>query len=292
VFFIDSNGVRLHCATLGNSATLGSGPTLVFCHGLVFGSMASWYFSIAAKLAQRYRVVLYDMRGHGKSEIATAGYDLDTLANDLAAVIEHTVPRGEDITLIGHSYGALVALRYALKRKRYLRDLILVDAPLPASRYVYPSLADITSVDMLETQLSLSHLSSANVHSRRKDRVRERLETLFLKSSLRADIATSGDISDTELRRFDTSTLCIYGRDSDCAQVGRRLEKILPYAQLSWLDCGHYIIEEAPQQLLQTIESYLLKRQRPFVERKQLVANGEIFFERRTLKMDGSSGHK
>jgi pimeloyl-ACP methyl ester carboxylesterase len=232
------------------------------------------------------------MRGHGKSEITTTGYDLDTLAGDLAAVIDHTVPRGDDITVIGHSYGALTALRYALKRKRHVRDLILVDAPLPASRYVYPSLAGITSVEMLEAQLSLSHLSGANMHSRRRDRVRERLETLFLKSSLRADIATSDDISDTELRRFDTSTLCIYGRHSDCAQVGQRLGKILPYAQLSWIDCGHYIIEEAPQQLLQTIESYLLKRQRPFVERKKLVANGEVFFERRAMKMDGSGGYK
>lgn len=278
MFYVENNGVRLHCATLGN------GPAIVLCHGLIFGSMASWYFSVAAKLAQRYRVVLFDMRGHGKSDLTASGYDVDTLASDLSAVIEHTVPRGDDVRIVGHSYGALVALRYALQRKRHLRDLILVDAPLPAARYVYPSIADIDSPELLDDCLSRD-ADNARLGSRRRERMRDRLETLLLKSSLREDVAAAGDISDAALRRFDTSTLCIYGRHSDCADVGKRLGEILPYAQLEWIDCGHYIIEEAPQTLLHTIEAYLIRRERPFIERRQLVANG-TYIERRAMKVE------
>ncbi|MFT3930910.1 MAG: alpha/beta hydrolase [Spongiibacteraceae bacterium] len=281
MFFVDNNGVRLHCVTLGN------GPAIVLCHGLVFGSMASWYFSIAAKLAQRYRVILFDKRGHGKSDMTSAGYDIDTLASDLAAVIEHTVPRGEDVTLIGHSYGALVALRYALNRKRRVRDLILVDAPLPASRYVFPSFAKITSREGLETHLSALLPPNLSTSSRRIGRIKERLETLLLNSSLRADVASAGDIIDAELRRLDTPTLCIYGRQSDCAEVGLRLKKILPRAKLEWIECGHYILEEAPQELLGVIESYLDSQEGqewPVVERRQLVANGSLVIERRLTR--------
>lgn len=265
MFFVENNGVRLHCATLG------SGPAIVLCHGLVFGSMATWYFSVAAKLAQRYRVILFDKRGHGKSDMTASGYDIDTLASDLAAVIEHTVPRGEDVTVMGHSYGALVALRYTLSRKRRLRDLILVDAPLPASRYVFPSLAGITSPETLSTQLSALLPPNLPSSSRRLGRMRERLQTLLLDSSLRADVAAAGDIIDAELCRLDTHTLCVYGRDSDCAEVGHRLGRILPYARLEWIDCGHYIIEEAPQELLRVIDAYLIRRQRTEERKRQLL---------------------
>ncbi len=278
MFYVDNKGVRLHCVTLG------SGPSIVLCHGLVFGSMASWYFSVAAKLAQHFRVIMFDKRGHGKSDMAIAGYDIDTLADDLSAVIEHTVPLDEDVTIIGHSYGALVALRYTLGRTRHVRDLILVDAPLPASRYVFPSFAKITSREGLETHLQALLPPNLSSSSRRVGRIKERLETLLLNSSLRADVESAGDIIDTELRRLDIPTLCIYGRHSDCAEVGLRLGKILPRAKLEWIECGHYILEEAPQELLRLIENHLNSQEWPVVERRKLVANGCDLVERRTRR--------
>jgi pimeloyl-ACP methyl ester carboxylesterase len=286
VFFIDQNGVRLHCAEMG------SGPTVVLCHGLVFGSMASWYFSVAAKLAQRYRVVMFDKRGHGKSDMPASGYDLPTLVDDLSAVIDHTVLRDEPVTLIGHSYGALVALHYALQRKRRIRDLILIDAPLPASRYVFPSLSGITSKEILHAHLPALLHGCVPTHSRRLARVKERLEFLLINSSLRADVAAAGDIADSELRNLATHTLCIYGRQSDCADAGKRLAENLPHAQLAWIDSGHYILEEAPQKLLGIIEAYLLQRERP-VERRKTVVNGSYAIERRReIRKESSSGYQ
>jgi pimeloyl-ACP methyl ester carboxylesterase len=54
--------------------------------------------------------VLYDRRSHGRSDRPPAGYDIDTLADDLAAVIEHFDLH--DITLIAHSLGSKEAVRY------------------------------------------------------------------------------------------------------------------------------------------------------------------------------------
>ena len=66
------NGVRLHWQELG------SGPPLVMLHGLLVGSLATWYFTAAPALAARGHVVLYDLRGHGLSERAPSGYDVAT----------------------------------------------------------------------------------------------------------------------------------------------------------------------------------------------------------------------
>lgn len=117
-------------------------------HGLVFGSIATWYFTAAAKLATRFNVVMYDQRGHGKSDLTASGYDLNTLASDLEGVVDH-YRQSSDVSgfaLVGHSYGALVALTYALRFPARVSRLVLIDAPLPASRYVYPSMAGVETV--------------------------------------------------------------------------------------------------------------------------------------------------
>lgn len=272
MFFVENNGVRLHCASMG------SGPTLVLCHGLVFGSMASWYFSIATKLAQHYLVILFDLRGHGKSDVTATGYDLATMAGDLNAVINHAVPSGESVTLIGHSFGALLALRYTLDTPRKVNRLVLVDAPLPASRYILPSIADTTSLEMLLEQLPTPRSQVTN-GVRRANRMRERLQYLLLHSSLRADVAAMGDIDDIELRRLGIPVLCVYGRLSDCTAAGERLVMQLPLAQLHWLNCGHYILEEAPQELLRVLTSFLEPD-----ERKDIVALATSFFAEPLLR--------
>ncbi|MGH7285457.1 MAG: alpha/beta fold hydrolase, partial [Polyangiaceae bacterium] len=54
------NGVALHVQRLGEN-----GSPVVMLHGLFVGSMASWYFTAAPALAEKHRVLLYDLRGNG-----------------------------------------------------------------------------------------------------------------------------------------------------------------------------------------------------------------------------------
>ena len=110
-----------------------SGPTsVVMLHGLLIGSLASWYFTAAPALAKRHRVMLYDLRGHGRSERVASGYDLVTQTGDLQELADRFDDR--PIDLVGHSYGGLIALRFALDHPGRVRRLVLVEAPLPPSR--------------------------------------------------------------------------------------------------------------------------------------------------------------
>ena len=243
--WVESEGVRL------NTLCLGSGPLLVMCHGLVTASLATWYFTAAPALARHYRVVLYDVRGHGKSDLVAAGYDLDTLARDLAQVIrayqpKHAAGNSAKVALIGHSYGALTALNYALRHPHNVARLALIDAPLPAHRYVHPSLADLDSPAALEQRFSAHLEGQAARGPRQRRRARERLEFLFLASSLREDLRTAADVPDARLKTLNVPTLCLYGRHSSCAAAGQRLASLLPRCSLRWLDCGHYIPTQAP----------------------------------------------
>lgn len=250
---IKSNGIHLNCQRFG------SGPQLVMCHGLVFGSIATWYFTAAAKLAARFEVILYDQRGHGKSELTPTGYDLDTLVCDLEGLLEHLRPAegAGPVVLVGHSYGALVALNYALKHPSQVSKLVLIDAPLPASRYVYPSMADVDSLEALAACIPDDIGQQVVPESRAAKRMQERLEYLFLKSSLRQNVRESRDIDDALLRGLDIPVLCLYGRNSDCRDAGERLARVLPNAQLQLLECDHYIPMEAPKEMTIALDAFL-----------------------------------
>lgn len=87
----------------------GSGQPLVFSHGWPL-SADDWDTQMLFFLAQGYRVVAHDRRGHGRSTQVADGHDMDHYADDLAAVVNHLDLR--DAVHIGHSTGGGEVVRY------------------------------------------------------------------------------------------------------------------------------------------------------------------------------------
>ncbi|THC39114.1 alpha/beta fold hydrolase [Massilia sp. Mn16-1_5] len=87
----------------------GSGRPVVFVASWSLPS-ESWSYQMLALLDAGYRVIAFDRRGHGRSSDPGRGYDFDTLAADLAAVLEALDLR--DVTLVGHSMGCNEIVRY------------------------------------------------------------------------------------------------------------------------------------------------------------------------------------
>lgn len=99
-----SDRVRLHVEDSG-----GVGRPVVLIHGWPLSADA-WKPQIAPLVNAGYRVVAYDRRGFGRSDKPQAGYDYDTLAADLAGVMEDLDLR--DATLVGFSMGGGEVARY------------------------------------------------------------------------------------------------------------------------------------------------------------------------------------
>ncbi len=87
----------------------GSGQPVVLIHGYPL-SGRGWDKQVPALLAAGYRVITYDRRGFGLSSQPVIGYDYDTFAADLAALLEHLDLR--DAVLVGHSMGTGEVTRY------------------------------------------------------------------------------------------------------------------------------------------------------------------------------------
>jgi pimeloyl-ACP methyl ester carboxylesterase len=247
-----------------SATALGSGAAAVFLHGLVSGSMASWYFPIAVPLSSRRRVLLYDQRGHGGSSIAATGYDLDSQVVDLRAVLDHYGESGA-VDMVGHSMGALIALQFALTYPQRVRRLVLVDAPVPAREFVAPGLLKVNSKDALHRCAENEFGFAEPLSGRRRQRFHERLEALFFQSSMVDDVLAMQAPADESLRRLSMPVLLIYGRRSHCIAAAQRLKQILPRPQLVLLDCGHYIPQESPELLREHLGQFLsAQAQRPW----------------------------
>lgn len=87
----------------------GDGKPVVFLHSWGVNS-EMWSYQTADLLDHGLRCVTYDRRGHGRSSDPGRGYDADTLADDLAAVMDGLDL--EDVTLVGHSMGGAEIARY------------------------------------------------------------------------------------------------------------------------------------------------------------------------------------
>ena len=87
----------------------GSGPPVVLIHGYPLNGR-SWERQERALLAAGYRAINYDRRGFGLSSQPTVGYDYDTFAADLNALLEHLDL--QDIVLVGFSMGTGEVTRY------------------------------------------------------------------------------------------------------------------------------------------------------------------------------------
>ena len=95
--FKSTDGTRLHYRDWG------VGLPVILLHGNNVDSRF-WEHQITTLAERGCRTIVPDRRGHGRSEYVAHGYDYDTYASDLAALLEHADVR--DATLVGHSTGA------------------------------------------------------------------------------------------------------------------------------------------------------------------------------------------
>lgn len=107
----------------------GSGDPVILIHGWPL-SADSWDDQALAIAEAGYRAIAYDRRGFGRSEQPWGGYDYDTLADDLAAVIDQT--GASNATLVGFSMGGGEVARYMSRHAgRSVVRTALISSVLP-----------------------------------------------------------------------------------------------------------------------------------------------------------------
>lgn len=262
--YTEVRGVRLR------SFVGGSGPDVALVHG--FGGAASNWALVAPALAERSRVVVPDLPGHGGSSgLPGPPERLDPFADRVAALLERPS------VLVGHSLGGVVALRLAVRRPELVRGVVLagcagIGSSTRRSRQFLTFVALVKPgkrVARLRRTIARSSLLRSLTFGPLSVADPRRLEPLaaeaFLAgSALHTDIRSAGDAlarSDprVDIARVRCPALVLHGaRDaqvplSDGFEYARRLRAPLRVVA----DCGHLLIGERPEAVVDAVLGFL-----------------------------------
>jgi pimeloyl-ACP methyl ester carboxylesterase len=118
-------GIRLHVRRVVDPPA----PPVLLLHGLGVGG--SVWQAFARRLLPHLAAVAPDLRGHGQSDAPPSGYTPTDYANDLTElVLDEDDQQLKAVPVVGHSLGALVALKMAELRPELVSWLVLLDPPL------------------------------------------------------------------------------------------------------------------------------------------------------------------
>ena len=255
--FFTTNQGRMTMATIltrDNTAIFykdwGKGQPVVFSHGWPLNADA-WDEQLLFFASNGYRTIAHDRRGHGRSSQPWTGNDMDTYADDLAAVLDKLDVR--DAILVGHSTGGGEVARYIGRHgTRRVAKAVLVSAvpPLMLKTPTNPAGTPRTAFDQLRAGVAgdrsqfYKDLSGpfygANRHgSKVTQGLRDQFWLLCMQVGLKGALDCITAFSETDftadLEKIDVPTLIIHGDDDQIvpiAAAGRASVKLVRRAVL------------------------------------------------------------
>jgi non-heme chloroperoxidase len=212
----------------------GKGRPVVFSHGWPLNSDI-WDEQLFHFASNGFRAVAHDRRGHGRSSQPWTGYDMDTFADDLAAMLDSLDLR--DVTLVGHSMGGGEVARYlgrhGIKR---VSKAVLVAAipPLMLKTPANPGGAPVAAFDGIRAGLLANRsqffkdLSGAFFGANRDSSkvpqgVRDQFWLLGMQAGLKGVHDCVRAFSETDftedLKKIDIPVLVIHGDDDQIVPI-------------------------------------------------------------------------
>jgi pimeloyl-ACP methyl ester carboxylesterase len=270
--FLTLDGLRVHYRDWGDAAA--QPPTLVLLHGAM-GHTRRWD-RVAAALADRFRVLALDWRGHGESAWAD-DYTHPRMEEDLHAFLEHLALRR--VAVVGESMGGIIAYLYTARHPGAVARLVIGDvgpdgvriAATPqaraglraaaAERFTDPEDAITKAVAATPRQPAddVRHQTRANLVQRDDGTWGWRYDGARLASWF--DSVPPEAEQWQLLAQISCPTLVVRGAESHLLSpaTAERMVQTIPHGQVVELpDSGHRLVEENPAGFVAVVRPFLL----------------------------------
>ncbi|MXQ10196.1 3-oxoadipate enol-lactonase [Microvirga makkahensis] len=256
--FIRANGIVLHYQAIGRA----DAPVLVFNNSL--GSDFRIWQAVAPAFADRFRVLLYDKRGHGLSDTSPAPYRMDDHTDDLLALLDRLGIGSA--ALVGLSVGGMIAQRAAVRAPERVTALVLC---CTAAKIGTPELwaerisaVERGGVEPIAENV-LQRWFTPQFRETRKDDVAG-WRNMLVRNPAQGYAGTCAAIRDADLTAdagaIVAPTLCVAG-DQDGStppDVVRGTARLVPGARFELIEgCGHIPCIEKPEVLTHLIQKHL-----------------------------------
>jgi proline iminopeptidase len=273
---VNINGYDLYCRHVGVDKGL---PPVILVHGGPGHSSLSFKNSIDF-LAEQTRVIYYDQRGSGNSQVKSKStdYTIEQLVEELET-LRREVVKAKKIILIGHSFGGALVQRYALKYPEQVEKIVLVGSIRinngMGNRFIWKWLGPA----LYSTSLGFPPADSQAAdtwftRSSEKDdvnRLFDRSQTALLENMGCSSFAPWREISlsltgndyKRELRQLPVPAMFLYGT-ADSKFTGKpvadELVALLPNCRaIHFEHSGHWPFLEEPEKFRQVVREFLAK---------------------------------
>ncbi len=260
---------------------------LIMVHGLAT-NMAFWYFQYAPVFTKKYRVTLYDLRGHGRSEMTDNGYTPHNLAVDLQGLLDHLGI--ERAYFIVHSFGGVILLNLACIDPKRIAGLILADTHIYIFRQLQSekdweygkeiqSILNQYALDLkihdprfgckLLTMMARMQLGDKNIPAnlvelinpfagKFSDRTAAQWLNLMTNTYAEEELMGEDGLTLEELRKFDFPILPIYGDNSQAKLTGKQLLDVWPNAEFRHVrGAGHFFLTSRPDEVITICNQFM-----------------------------------
>ncbi|WNM32601.1 alpha/beta hydrolase [Streptomyces sp. Li-HN-5-11] len=246
---VDAGQLRLHVQRMsprdGGPAT----GTVVLVHGLLTDSLASYYFTVAPRFAAAgLDVVMYDLRGHGRSGRPATGYTLDDAIDDLQALLDRLEVTGP-VHLVGNSYGGTVAFGHAARHPERAASVCLIESQPATEEWAVTMGGVLRQVvtDLARNEAAALAWITAN-RSHNTARLAKSAARLVRATTIARDIPASRVLNDEQIRSVRCPVLALYGGESALVAQAPWLESVLPGCRTVVLPGHeHSVLVEAPR---------------------------------------------
>ncbi|ABY24270.1 putative hydrolase [Renibacterium salmoninarum ATCC 33209] len=232
--------------------------TLVVIHGIVIDNLASYYLTIAPAIAASgIDVIMFDHRGHGKSEKIVSGYQLENIVDDLAKLLDQ-IHDGTPVHLAGNSYGGTVAYAFALSFPERIASLSSLEAE-PPTQFWSDSIAhtfrqndqemnEVRTMDRVFTDYGQGGTKML------KNGRRMAAETKFFE-----ELPYPQLVADDAIKDLQVPLLAIYGSESSLvAQEPKVRELVNDVKTVIFPGVGHSVLTDAPRLLERELIDWVL----------------------------------
>jgi len=233
--FIEINRCRIHYEELEPKIERAEPRTVVMIHGL-FANHAVFYRCGATALANKgFRVVVYDLPGHGLSGPAHNSFRLKQMVRDLIALMGAL--QIEQADLVGYSFGGAVATLAAMLRPAQVNSLTLIEAFGLKPEDIA---ADDDTEQVIEDALAQYTASTKiPVSQRGANQFREQVRRLIEQGVMESLKADAGFFAQADLRRIEAPVLLLYGTHSPYLDDGYVAESRMRHAELKTASGDH-----------------------------------------------------
>jgi pimeloyl-ACP methyl ester carboxylesterase len=218
---ITANGLRFHVQVLRTRHGVGAEqPPVVMIHGLTV-DLSSFYLTVAGSVAVESDVYLYDLRGHGRSEIPPGNYRVADHAADLLALLD-AWSIDQPVHLVGNSFGGMVALFFAHHYPHRVASLFLIEPHLSGEGWGQLLVEGIRNFETDPLEVARMKAKPARL------RWAQRTEMMFDTTTILADLANESPVPMDWLEGLGCPVFSIYGSESDIVERAAVRDRHIP----------------------------------------------------------------